>query len=219
MKELGKQKDRIKEEAKVFEDEKVTLIREKEICDSKIVRGCYDEDAIRKALKEAKKQFETTSGTKDKEKEYLRKEKALKESKPYIEKRKAIMERLDYVTAQIKKIRKPLGAIIEEQKKLYDEISEDKKNHEEKIDNIENVNKQMDRVNEKRNKISEEIDKLKKTKLELQDKYYSQMIDYTKYQYLVSDVKWMTETQNKIREREEYKQKKEQERKERLERI
>ena len=32
------------------------------------------------------------------------------------------------------------------------------------------------------------------------------MIDYTKYQYLVSDIKWMTEIKEKLQVREEEKQ-------------
>ena len=40
----------------------------------------------------------------------------------------------------------------------------------------------------------DEIDKLKKTKNELQDVYYGKLIEFTKLQYLKQDVKWMTET-------------------------
>jgi hypothetical protein len=48
----------------------------------------------------------------------------------------------------------------------------------------------------------DEINKNKTQKLELQDNYYGQMIDYTKYQYLVSDIKWMTEIKERLTEKE-----------------
>jgi hypothetical protein len=54
---------------------------------------------------------------------------------------------------------------------------------------------------------------LKILKDELQDKYYGQMIEYTKYQYLVSDIKWMTEIQQRLKDKEAERIRREEERK------
>ena len=43
---------------------------------------------------------------------------------------------------------------------------------------------------------------LRTSKNDLQDDYYSKMIEFTKYQHLVHDVKWMSEKQAEIDERE-----------------
>ena len=65
----------------------------------------------------------------------------------------------------------------------------------------------------------DEIDKLKKTKNELQDVYYGKLIEFTKLQYLKQDVKWMTETQEKLKLREAEKQRIKEERQARIDAI
>lgn len=77
----------------------------------------------------------------------------------------------------------------------------------------------LDRVSDKKKKIIDEIEKLKSNKNDLQNKYYGQMIEFTKYQYLCSDIKWMTDLQEKLKVREEEKQRRKQERQERIDRI
>ena len=60
---------------------------------------------------------------------------------------------------------------------------------------------------------------LRVTKNDLQDDYYNKMIEFTKYQYLVHDVKWMSEKKAEIMERELAFQKRKAERDERANRI
>jgi chromosome segregation ATPase len=119
----------------------------------------------------------------------------------------------------VRAIKKDLPAIFSELKELGQMMDEERKHRDEKHENLDNLNKQIDRVQEKRKKIFDEIEKFKKQKEELKDKYYGQMIDYTKYQFLVNDIKWMNEVQQKLRERDEEKKRREQERLERIERI
>lgn len=57
-------------------------------------------------------------------------------------------------------------------------------------------------MSEKKQKIYDDIIKLREQRLEAENKYYGSMIDYTKYQYLVSDVKWMTGIKDQLVERD-----------------
>lgn len=57
-------------------------------------------------------------------------------------------------------------------------------------------------MNAKRKKEQDEIDRLRTSKNELQDEYYGKMIEYTKLQYLIHDVKWMNEMKAKLLEKE-----------------
>lgn len=109
--------------------------------------------------------------------------------------------------------------MIKTSKELQEILNTEKKDKEEKVENLENLDKQIDRVVEKKKKEQDEIDKQKLAKAELQDKYYGQMIDYTKYQYLVNDIKWMKEMKAKLQESEDRKQKIIQEKKEWAEKI
>lgn len=219
LKQLKRQKDKIHNEAGQFDEEKLELGRKKDICMKKIDRKYGNEEAVLKGLKELKKKFESSSGTAKEEQAFLKQEKMMKESIPFIKELDQINSRLKEIDDTVKKIKKDLPAIFQELKELNQLMDEERKNRDEKHENLENLNKQIDKVQEKRKRIFDEIDKLKKQKEEMQDKYYGQMIDYTKYQFLVSDIKWMTEVQQKLRERDEEKKKREQERLERLERI
>lgn len=50
---------------------------------------------------------------------------------------------------------------------------------------------------------------MKKQKLELQDQYYGQLIEFTKYNYLQHDIKWMTEMRQKLLDGEKIKSERE----------
>lgn len=120
---------------------------------------------------------------------------------------------------KVREIKKPLPPIFEEIKLLQGEVDEERKDRTERTDTLDTLNKQLDRVSEKRKKSFDEIDRLRKNKQELQDKYYGQMIEFTKYQYLANDIKWMNEVQERLKVRDAERQQRENERKERIERI
>jgi hypothetical protein len=79
--------------------------------------------------------------------------------------------------------------------------------------------KSLDLINERRKKLREERDKCYKTKEEMRDDYYGQLIVFQKQQYLLQDIKWMNEMQGKIKERAEEKEKRDREYRERKEKI
>jgi len=87
------------------------------------------------------------------------------------------------------------------------------------MENLEGLDKQLDRVSEKKKKVNDQIDQFKAQKGELQNSYYGQMIDFTKYQYLTSDIKWMNEIRDKLQVRHDENKKRNLERKERADRI
>ena len=55
-----------------------------------------------------------------------------------------------------------MPSLIQESKELTAQLNEEKKDYEEKIENLETLDKTLDRINEKRKKESETIDALKK---------------------------------------------------------
>ena len=112
---------------------------------------------------------------------------------PSIEAKTVIENKLKKMFNDKKTITKDLPAIIKESKALQIEVDELRKNKEVTVGNLEDLDKQLDKLSEKRKKDQEEIDVLRVTKNDLQDDYYSKMIEFTKYQYLVHDVKWMNE--------------------------
>lgn len=57
----------------------------------------------------------------------------------------------------------------------------------------EEFDKQIEKINEKRNKDRDEKDKLWKQRDELKDAYYGALIDYSKQQVMIKDIKWMTD--------------------------
>jgi hypothetical protein len=57
---------------------------------------------------------------------------------------------------------------------------------------------------------------LRKAKNEAQDKYYGQLIEFTKLQYLMQDVKWMTEMKGKLQEKQNEYEKRQKERQDRI---
>lgn len=203
LKQLNTQKDKIHREANKYDDEKLDLTRKLENCRKKIEGKYNTSELVAKGIKDLKKQFESSSGTSREESNYLSKKKKLEESIKFIEDKEVVEAALNKINSTIKDIKKPLKGIYDEVKQLQNEVDEERKDREIKTENIDNLNKQLDRVSEKRKKDFDEIDKMRKQKQELQDKYYGQMIDYTKYQYLVNDIKWMNEVQERLKKQDE----------------
>ena len=83
-------------------------------------------------------------------------------------------------------------------KSLQAEVDAQKAVKGECADGLETINKQIESLQEKSKKDSDEIDKLKTQKATLQDEYYGSLIDFTKYNYLIHDIKWMTEMKQKL---------------------
>ena len=105
---------------------------------------------------------------------------------------------------------------LDELAKAMDEI---RKTQTEKKQSKEEYDKVLDQIILKRKKDYDERDKLYKSRNEMKDKYYQQLIDYTKQQRLIDDIKWMEGVKQKLQQRKEEKEKRDQERKERYERI
>ena len=91
-----------------------------------------------------------------------------------------------------------LAQILEEIKTIQAELDDLKKNAEQKQETKESFDKQLDRINEKRKKERDERDKLYKQKDEIKEK----LILFSKQEFLLKDIKWMNETQSKLRERQ-----------------
>lgn len=159
--------------------------------------------------------METSSGGHKEEAAYIQDSKFLRESLSAIEEKEEIDIELKKMAESRKEVSKDLPKLLQEGKELSELLDMEKKDKAEKIDNLENLDKQIDKTKDKRGTIQEEIEKLKVQKQELNDKYYGQMIDFTKYQFLVNDIKWMTEMKQKLQERQDVKAKIAQERKER----
>lgn len=104
-----------------------------------------------------------------------------------------------------KKVGQSIGQILEEIKLLQVEVDELRKNAEQKQETKESFDKQLDRINEKRKKERDERDKLYKQKDDIKEKYYIDLILYSKQEFLLKDIKWMNETQAKLRERQQEK--------------
>jgi len=141
--------------------------------------------------------------------------KKLKDSIPVIEEKEKIDAELQAMAEKRKVITKDMPGLIELAKKLQEEIDATRDQKKDLHENLENLDKQLDKTSDKRKTIQGEIDSLKEQRQALEDKYYGQMIDYTKYQYLVNDIKWMKEMQAKLQEKKDAKDRYAQERKER----
>lgn len=177
------------------------------------------EELVPKGIKEATKTFQTSSGNYKKEQEYLRRIEFLKASIPCIQKAKEADDKLRAMNTNKKKASVDLPQIKSEMKKLQDEIDVLKKNQDVKTETKESFEKQLDGINERRKKMREERDKLYKQKEELQNNYYGALIDYSKQQYLLQDITWMTNMQENLKVRKAEKDKRDQEYNERKERI
>jgi len=153
---------------------------------------------VTKGLKDLKKAFESSSGTAREETNYLSKKKKLEDSVKFIQDKEVVEAALTKINNKIKEIKKPLKGIFDEVKSLQSEVDVERKDREVKNENLDSLNKQLDHVSEKRKKNFDAIDKQRKEKQELQDTYYGQMIDFTKYQYLSNDIKWIIEVKERL---------------------
>lgn len=216
---MNKKKKKIYEDQDASQANQGELIKQKELLNKKIHRKWNTIELVPKGIKELKKLLETGTGNFKEEAKHIKDIDFLKESISSIEAKNEIEDKLNQIFKDKKAITKDLPSIIKESKALQTEVDESRKNKEVTIGNLEDLDKQLDRLNEKRKKDQDEIDKHRTTKNELQDDYYSKMIEFTKYQYLVHDVKWMTEKKAEIMERELAFQKRKAEREERALKI
>ena len=219
LKDVNAQKRKIYNAIDEIEGSKGDLVRKREALVKFINHKYNTVELVPKGLKELKKQFEMSSGGIKVEANYIKEEKKLKESLKYIEEKVVLDEQLTAISKKRKEVSKDLPQLIGESKELAKLLDEEKKDKEVKVETLEGLDKTLDKINEKRKKESEAIDLLKKQRLEVQDTYYGSMIDYTKYQYLTNDIKWIKEMKGKLEENEERKQKIAAERKERQDRI
>lgn len=139
--------------------------------------------------------------------------KTLKESIPHIEKRDIIDEKIDAQYKLKKEGAKGLPKILQECKTLQAKIDSIKKTQESKTEALTAFDSELNKISDKRKQDWDGKDKLRKQKDELNDEYYGSLILYTKYQYLLSDIKWMTDMQNMLKDKASQKQKYEDEKK------
>lgn len=112
-----------------------------------------------------------------------------------------------------------LPRIKTEMKKLQGEIDVLKEGQTAKTETKESFDKQLDDINALRKKLRDDRDKLYKQKEELRDAYYGSLIDFTKQQYLLQDITWMSDMQSKLKVRQDEKEKRDKEYQERRDRI
>jgi len=137
----------------------------------------------------------------------------------YIEKRDKVTVKIDAIYTQKKELGKPLPKLIGTIKELQAEIEVLKATQTEKLESKETFDKQLDTINEKRKKDRDNRDKFYKSKDELRNTHYSALIEHTKQEYLLADIKWMTEMQGKLKERKDEKEKRDKEYKDRKAKI
>lgn len=219
MGELKKQRQEIYNAMDKAEEDKSTHMNIKESMSARIDKYFNKEDMIPKAIRDAEKAFQTSSGNYKKEQEFVRRIEYLKASIPCIKKKEEAEAKLKTMAIAKKEASVGLPAIKGEMKKLQEEIDVLKKNQDVKTETKETFDKQLDTINERRKKMRDERDKLFKQKEELRDTYYGSLINYSKQQYLLQDIDWMTQMQGNLIQRKAEKDKRDQEYKERKERI
>lgn len=219
LKQLNKQNNVIKGEQDSVNDDIGKIVKERELLNKKIHRTWNTVELVPKGLKEIRKKLETGSGNFKVEGVLIKDIDFLKASLQYIEQKDVLNEKLNAIYKTKKEATKELPALIKEKKALQAEVDELRKNKEVTETNIDELDRELDKLTEKRKKDSDEIDKLKKQKEELRNDYYSSMIEFTKFQYLVQDVKWMGEKKAEIVERETAYQARKAEREERQRKI
>ena len=84
-------------------------------------------------------------------------------------------------------------------------MDQQKKARDDKQESRETLEKELDKINERRKRARDDRDKLYKQKYELKDEYYGALITYSKQQFLIKDINWMNEMQEKLRKRKEEK--------------
>lgn len=145
--------------------------------------------------------------------------KLLKESVPHIEKRDIIEDKIEEQAKLIKESRRPLPKILQEVNTLQTQIDAIKKGQEQRTDTLTSFDNQLNKISDKRKQDWDAKDKLRKQKDELNDEYYGALINYSKYQYLLSDIKWMTDMQKMLKDKAAQKQKYEDEKRARKEKY
>jgi len=163
--------------------------------------------------------LETQTLDAKKERELLAKIKFLEASVEYIRARDVIEDELRQQNADRKKIGTDLPKIKKEIKELSEVVDKQKKAQEEKQESRETLDKELDKINERRKRARDDRDKLYKSKYEVKDEYYGTLITYSKQQFLIKDINWMNEMQEKLRKRKEEKDRRDREYKERQERL
>ena len=196
--ELNKQKKAIYNQVDSCQADNGELIKKREAINKKVHKKWNTSELIPKGLKELKKNLETNSGTFKDEERIIRDIKFLQDSIPFITEKEKIDAKINESFKAKKLITKNLPAILQEQKALQKEIDEQKKDKEIQVETLESLDKQIDRVKEKKVKDQDMVDQLKKDRVDLQDKYYGQLIEYSKLQYLIQDVKWMSDMKKKL---------------------
>ena len=154
-----------------------------------------------------------------KERDHIKRLEFLESSVEFIKKRDVVNEKIDTINSAKKAFGTDLPGLKKEITKLQAEIEELKKTQNDKNETKETFDLQLDKINEKRKKERDEKDRHYKQKDDLRAVYYQAFIDYTKQEYLLSDITWMTEMQGKLKVREEEKAKRDREYQERKERI
>jgi len=196
-----------------------TLIHDRDYFSTRIDRYFKTVEEVPKGIKQAKKEYQTSSNvTAAKEREHIKRLEFLESSVEFIKKRDEVNEKINAINSKKKDFGTGLPALKKEINKLQGEIEELKKTQNDKMECKESFDKQLDKINEKRKKERDEKDRFYKQKDDLRAVYYQALIDYTKQEYLLSDITWMTDMQNKLKVREAEKQKREKEYQERKER-
>ena len=229
-KELGQKFAKMKqlkaERAVIFDNQqKATenlgqLINDRDYYNSKIDRYFRTVEEVPKGIKQAQKEYQTSSHITTKmERDHIKRIEFLQNSVEFIHKRDEVNQKIDLANTAKKEAGTGLPQLKKEITKLQAEIEELKKTQNDKLECKESFDKQLDKINEKRKKERDEKDRLYKQKDDLRAVYYQALIDYTKQEYLLSDIKWMNEMQGKLKVREEERQRREREYQERKERI
>lgn len=214
------------ERSQIFDKQEKTtenlgsLINDRDYLNTRIDRNFKTVETVPKGIKQAKKDYQTSSNiTMQKERDHIKRLEFLESSVEFIKKRDVVNEKIDTINSAKKAFGTDLPGLKKEITKLQAEIEELKKTQNDKNETKETFDLQLDKINEKRKKERDEKDRHYKQKDDLRAVYYQAFIDYTKQEYLLSDITWMTEMQGKLKVREEEKAKRDREYQERKERI
>ena len=219
MAELKKQRKKIYDEQDAVAAVAAELTSKRDRLSKKIDKDAQKEEQIPKAVKQTQKALETQTLDAKRERELLAKIKFLKASVEYIRERDVVDEQLKEQLDKKKKIGADLPAIKAAIKELSEVVDQQKKARDEKQENRETLEKELDKINERRKRARDDRDKLYKQKYELKDEYYGALITYSKQQFLIKDINWMTDMQEKLRKRQTEKERREREQKARQERL
>ena len=160
-------------------------------------------ELLKRGIRDAEKKFFTeTNANNKREQEFSRRVQFLKDSEPYIVQKNGFEAKLKEIDDERDKAQEGLPEIKKQLRAINLEIDAMKKIVNVKKETHESFSKELEAINVKRQKARDERDRLFKEKNEIRDKYYTDMIHFSKQQQLVHDIKWMTEMQGKIKARE-----------------